>query len=406
MEILSADFFSALLAIIMIDLVLAGDNAIVIALAARNLPPASRNQAIVWGTVGAIAVRTVMTLVVVWLLKIPGLLLVGAILLIWIAYRLLVEHDQSGHEVRAAVSFWGAMRTIIVADAVMGLDNVLAVAGAAHGSFLLVVLGLLISVPIMVLGSQIVLRFVDRYPFIIYLGGAVLAWTAAGMIVHEPLLREFMATHAWFASLIHLTILSAVMGCGYWRNALVAQAHVAAHVLPEGRLPAASEAPVRILVPVDASGHAQAGVRLVLQRIARGLQAEVHLLHVAAPISQHVARFVRGAEREAHYREAADRVFEPIRPLLERAGVGYEAHAVVGERAAEIAHLAERLAVDEIVIGTAPGSSWVRVLEDTFTHRMLGKVSVPVFVVADERAGEVGVFAYMWKFARHWLHSD
>src|SRR5205085_38860 len=143
MELFSAEFFSALFAIVVIDLVLAGDNAIVIALAARNVPTELRTRAIVWGTVGAIAVRSAMTMVVVWLLNIPGLMLVGGLALIWIAVKLLTDKGDGAHNVTAAQSFWGAMRTIVVADAVMGLDNVLAVAGAAHGSFLLVLTGLL-----------------------------------------------------------------------------------------------------------------------------------------------------------------------------------------------------------------------------------------------------------------------
>ena len=135
MELFSPEFFSALFAIVIIDLVLAGDNAIVIALAARNLPPDLRNKAIAWGTIGAIVVRSAMTIVVVWLLKIPGLLLAGGALLLWIAYKLLIDNnDDESHGISSATNFWGAMRTIVVADAVMGLDNVLAVAGAAHGS--------------------------------------------------------------------------------------------------------------------------------------------------------------------------------------------------------------------------------------------------------------------------------
>ena len=187
MDIFSTSFFSALFAIIVIDLVLAGDNAIVIAMAARNLPKHLQKKAIIWGAVGAIAVRSAMTLIVVYLLNIPGLMLVGGLLLIWIAYRLLSpeedkksdEHDQS------TTSFWTAMKTIVIADAVMGLDNVLAVAGAANGSYLLVVLGLLISIPVVVWGSTQILKLVDRYPAIIYLGAGVLAWTAAKMILSD-----------------------------------------------------------------------------------------------------------------------------------------------------------------------------------------------------------------------------
>ncbi len=189
MEFMSAPWWSALLAIILIDLVLAGDNAIVIALAARNLPKHHQKKAIVWGTVGAITVRTLMTLVVVWLLKIPGLMLVGGLGLLWIAYKLIADQDDGdGEHGPAASTFWGAMKTIVVADALMGIDNVLGVAGAAHGAMDLVVIGLLISVPIVVYGSTMVLKLVDRFPIIIQLGAAVLAFTAASMIIGEPLL--------------------------------------------------------------------------------------------------------------------------------------------------------------------------------------------------------------------------
>ncbi|WP_456276161.1 TerC family protein [Bacillus sp. AK128] len=189
MELFSAEFFSALLAIIMIDLVLAGDNAIVIGLAARNLPKHMQKKVIIWGTVGAIGIRALATVLVVWLLKIPGLLVIGGVLLLWVAYKLLT--DEKDHNVEAGSNFWAAIRTIIIADALMGLDNVLAVAGAAHGSFLLVILGLLISIPIVVWGSTIILKFVERYPIIITIGAAVLAWTASKMIVGEPFMKPY-----------------------------------------------------------------------------------------------------------------------------------------------------------------------------------------------------------------------
>ena len=188
MELFSTAWFSALLAIILIDLVLAGDNAFVIALAARSLPPHLQKKAIVWGTVGAIVVRSVMTVGVVWLLKIPGLMLVGGLGLLWIAYKLLADQGPGEHEGPVASTFWGAMKTIVVADALMGIDNVLGVAGAAHGSFDLVIIGLLISVPIVVFGSTVVLKLVERFPMIINIGAAVLAITAAKMIVSEQLL--------------------------------------------------------------------------------------------------------------------------------------------------------------------------------------------------------------------------
>lgn len=211
MDILSAEFLSALLAIIIIDLVLAGDNAIVIGLAARKLPKHQQKKVIIWGTIGAIVIRMLATLAVVWLLEIPGLLLIGGILLTIIAYKLLVE-DQD-HDVKAGDSMWAAIRTIIIADALMGLDNVLAVAGAAHGSFLLVVLGLLISVPIVMWGSTLILKWVERFPIIITIGAAVLAWTASKMIVGEPFLKPYFE-NGFVKYGFEVLVIAVVIGAG------------------------------------------------------------------------------------------------------------------------------------------------------------------------------------------------
>jgi YjbE family integral membrane protein len=214
------DFLSALAAIVIIDLVLAGDNAIVIALAARNLPKELQRRAIVWGTLGAIAVRATLTVGVLWLLEIPGLSLAGGVLLAWIAYRLLSGDDGGGEhkDVRPAAGFWAAMRTIVIADAVMGLDNVLGVAGAAHGDVLLVVLGLLISVPIMVWGSSVILRYIERFPALLYVGGAVLAWTSAKMIVEEPLVEHALAGQPLFRLAIYIAMIAGVLGIAALRN--------------------------------------------------------------------------------------------------------------------------------------------------------------------------------------------
>jgi YjbE family integral membrane protein len=220
MELFSVPWWSALLAIILIDLVLAGDNAIVIALAARNLPPEHQNKAIIWGTVGAIVVRSAMTVGVVWLLKIPGLMLVGGLGLLWIAYKLIADTSEDEHEGVGATTFWGAMKTIIVADALMGVDNVLGVAGAANGSFDLVVLGLLISIPIVVLGSKLVLRLVEKWPVIIHLGAAVLAFTAAQMIINEKFLDPVFdggetINHVARAA-TYIVAIAGVLGTGWW----------------------------------------------------------------------------------------------------------------------------------------------------------------------------------------------
>ena len=205
------EFLTALLAIVMIDLVLAGDNAIVIGLAARNLPKEKQKTVILWGTLGAVLIRVLATIAVVWLLKVPGLLLVGGALLIWIAYKLLVE--EKGHDVKASESTWAAIRTIIIADAAMGLDNVLAVAGAAHGSILLVILGLTISVPIVVWGSTIVIKWMERYPIFITIGAGILAWTASKMIVGEAFMKPFFENEILKYG-FELFIVATVVGAG------------------------------------------------------------------------------------------------------------------------------------------------------------------------------------------------
>ena len=192
---LPTEFLSGLLAVILLDLVLAGDNAIVIALAARNLPPTLQKRAVLWGTVGAVAVRLALSAVMIWLLKLPGLMLLGGVLLLPIAWKLLKQSDSS-HEVSAANGFWPALRTIVVADALMGVDNVLAIAGASHGNLLLLALGLLISVPLVVWGSTLIIKLIERFPAIIYLGAAAIAWTAGRMIAHDHLLRDWFAAHA------------------------------------------------------------------------------------------------------------------------------------------------------------------------------------------------------------------
>jgi YjbE family integral membrane protein len=220
MELFSMPWWSALLAIILIDLVLAGDNAIVIALAARNLPAEHQNKAIMWGTVGAIVVRSAMTVGVVWLLKIPGLMLVGGLGLLWIAFKLISDTSEDEHEGSGATTFWGAMKTIIVADALMGVDNVLGVAGAANGDFTLVVIGLLISIPIVVLGSKLVLRLVEKWPVIIHLGAAVLAFTAAQMILNEKLLDPIFdggeTINLLARGATYVVAIAGVLGLGWW----------------------------------------------------------------------------------------------------------------------------------------------------------------------------------------------
>ncbi|MED4754079.1 TerC family protein [Brevibacillus choshinensis] len=218
MELLfTPEFWSALLAIVVIDLVLAGDNAIVIGMAARNLPANQQKKAIIWGTVGAIIIRALATLAVVWLLKIPGLLLVGGLILVWISLKLLVQEDNHDN-MKASGSLGAAIWTIIVADTVMGLDNVIAVAGAAHGDFLLVIIGLVISVPIMVWGSTMILKVMERYPLVIYIGSAVLAYTASSMVTSEKFLAPFFEAYPWVKWLFIVAVVVGVLLTGRMKS--------------------------------------------------------------------------------------------------------------------------------------------------------------------------------------------
>lgn len=211
MELFSMEWFSALISILIIDLVLAGDNAIVIGLAARNVPKNQQRLVVVFGTIGAIVIRIIATLAVAWLLKIPGLLAIGGVLLLYISYKFVAK--KKDHTIEAKDSVLSAIGTIILADATMGLDNVLAVAGAAHGDFILVITGLMISIPIVVWGSTIIIRLSDRFPWIIWLGAGVLGYTAAKMITDEPYFQNFFSS-AWIEWSFILVIALSIVAIG------------------------------------------------------------------------------------------------------------------------------------------------------------------------------------------------
>jgi len=180
-----------LFAIVLLDVVLGGENALVIAMASRNLAPELRRKALVYGTLGAVGVRFLCVAALTYLLMIPGLRLIGGIALLYIAWQLYASKEKE-HNVNSATTFWGAMATIVWADAVMGLDNALAIAGAADGNWALIIFGLLLSVPIILFGSTIVYKLLDKYPKTIYIGVAVLIIVAIDMIIEEPLLRKFL----------------------------------------------------------------------------------------------------------------------------------------------------------------------------------------------------------------------
>jgi YjbE family integral membrane protein len=185
-ELLTAQFWLGLGAIVWVNIVLSGDNAVVIALAARSLPERQRRLAVLWGAAAAVVLRIALTVIAVKLLELPYLKLIGAILLLWIAVQLLVPEDDGGDGAHTSSHLLGAIKTILIADLVMSVDNVLAVAAAAKGSFLLLVIGLAISIPLVVFGATMLMGLMERFPVIITLGAAILGWTAGEMGVTDP----------------------------------------------------------------------------------------------------------------------------------------------------------------------------------------------------------------------------
>ena len=218
MDITSTQGLLAILQIIIIDILLAGDNAIVIGMAAKNLPETLRKRAIFWGTAGSIGLRLIMAILFIEALdNIPALRIVGGIMLLWIGYSLLKDGDNE-HNIEAKDNIWGAIATIIIADGVMGIDNVLGVVAAAEGHFGLVVVGMLVTVPIIVWGSTIFVKLIDKLPVILYVGGGILGWVSASMIQHDPMAAPYIEP---YSLPFHIGCVVLVLAAAIIRNRLV-----------------------------------------------------------------------------------------------------------------------------------------------------------------------------------------
>ena len=209
------EFLGALLGIMMVNIVLSGDNAVVIAMASRNLPPKQQKMAILWGSAGAIGLRVVLTLVAVMLLSIPYLQFLGGVLLVWIAAKLLMEDGHDDESIQASDSYMSAIKTIIIADLVMSLDNTLAIAAIADGNYMLLALGLALSIPLIVFGSKLLMTIMEKYPVVIYAGAALIAWTAGEMMLSDgkvgPIIESVMP--GW---VIPAVITAVVLAIGFW----------------------------------------------------------------------------------------------------------------------------------------------------------------------------------------------
>lgn len=233
LEFLQTLHWAAVFQIILIDILLGGDNAVVIALACRNLPRAQRMQGILWGTAGAILLRVALIAFALTLLDIPFLKIVGALLLLWIGVKLLLPEEGAHDKVAGGASVMAAVKTILVADFVMSLDNVIAIAGAAQNTvadhrLAYVIFGLLLSVPIIVWGSTLVLKLIDRYPLVVTLGAGLLGWIAGGMLVTDIVLAPWLDTvHGPVRLIAEIAGALLVIGLGTWLGRRAAAARTA-----------------------------------------------------------------------------------------------------------------------------------------------------------------------------------
>ena len=379
-------FWLALLQIIGINIVLSGDNAVVIALAARSLPPKQQKQAVMLGSGAAVVMRIILTIVAVELLRLPYLKLVGAVLLLWIGIQLLIPHEEEGGGAdKANAGMGAAVRTILLADLVMSLDNVIAVAAAAKGSMVLLVSGLLISIPLVVFGSTYLMKFMERWPVIVTIGAGLLGWVAGEMAIGDPLVKEWIDLNAgWLHYAAPAAGAALVVLVGKWiagrKTAemdarptvdLVAageQSHPAAVGATAGAAAgvaaaagtgsAADERPLRFLVAADDSTPALRAVDGFIAMLGWYRQpVEVHLLSTQAAVHGDVSTFVADADLESYHHEEGMKALAPARERFDRAGVAYQLHIAVGDAAHVIAHFGREKQCQQIFMSEQAGGA-------------------------------------------------
>jgi YjbE family integral membrane protein len=393
MDLSNPEFWIAVGQIIMIDILLGGDNAVVIALACRKLPPKQRTQGILWGTAGAIVLRIVLIFFALQLLAIPFLKIVGALLLIWIGVKLLLPEHEEGHaNIEGSDRLWGAVKTVIVADFVMSVDNVIAIAGAAEASgtghsMTLVIFGVLVSIPIIVWGSQLVLKLMDRFPIIITAGGMLLGWIAGTMTVTDPALvnpdvltqmPKIEASDTWrYGAGIAGALLVLALGKLFAsRRAAPAPAAAAVAAAPTGTVR-------NLLVPVDGSDASARALQyaLALRRSLADPAVQLHVLNVQRPVSGDVSSFVSGQSLAEYYDERSTAALEPAQRLVAEAGIAVQEHREVGTPGEVIAEVARQQGCDLIVMGSRGQGSATAALLGSVAQSAIEHAGVPVLIV-------------------------
>ena len=389
MDLNSPEFWIALMQIIGVNIVLSGDNAVVIALAARGLPLEQQKKAIVWGSGAAVVMRIGLTIVAVELLRMPYLKIIGACLLLWIAIQLLLpEDEEGGHGDATKTGLASAIKTILIADLVMSLDNVIAVAAAAKGNNALLIIGLAISIPLVVFASKMLLTLMDRFPAIITLGAALLGWVAGDMAVSDPIDKPWVDLNAAF---LHwgapLACSIAVIVIGRWlaarKNAAASARVAAAARLTVTAAPAGGQLR-RVLLAVDGSEGAVLATRRLLAlrgELSQGQALDVHMINVQRSLPGDVTRFVAGQAVGDYHHEKAQAALAPSKALLEGAQVTHKTHERVGEPGLSIAEAARDLGCDLIVMGARGLGTHTAALLGSVTQGAIERAGVPVLVV-------------------------
>jgi YjbE family integral membrane protein len=212
-------FWDGLLKIVVVNILLSGDNAVVIALACRSLPDKYRNTAVIAGSAGAVLIRVLFCVIIAWLMAIPAIKLIGGVLLLWIGVKLMVpEDDHNGDNVKSSANLWGAVQTIIIADVVMSLDNVIAIVAAARNDIVLIVIGLVMSVPLIIFGSQLLMKVLNRFPALVWAGAGLLGWLAGEIMAGDPLVHHWVEEHGgrWGETIAGLIGIAFVVGTGFY----------------------------------------------------------------------------------------------------------------------------------------------------------------------------------------------
>jgi len=387
MNFTDATFWVALLQIIGVNIVLSGDNAVVIALAARSLPAKQQKQAVLWGSGAAVVMRIILTVVAVQLLTLPYLKLIGAALLLWIGVQLLLPEDEEEGEGKTSTStgMGAAIRTILIADLVMSLDNVIAVAAAAKGSLTLLILGLLISIPLVIFGSTLLMKFMERWPIIITIGGALLGWVAGEMAISDPAVKEWVDTNAaWLHYAAPVLGAAIVVAVGKILSRRSAEHEIDRPIVDlasaSDQRGAAAGGASRVLLVADDTPASLRGVSQFVEEM-RGSAGKfaVDLLSVQSPVNRDVSNFVDDDSIKGHHRDEGMKAVEPARAALEQAGIPCVVHIGVGDFTHVVLHYAKTLGSTRMYL-TDTAREEGDDLTDATTH-MSEHSSLPVTVL-------------------------